>query len=429
MGRLPSNVVDRNELERRLAKRDRLLREYSGSADPVAVGRVAVALTDKARILGDLGRNGDALELWEEVLERYAQDPPSGEELIALEAGYGKTRELAELERTVEALGAADEVLARWGPRSDGEDEELSEADETQRSRYVAATLLVKHRLCSERHRVEEVLSISAELIARYGESADPYLTVAVAHALRSDVYWLLACGRVEEAIAASERLSARFAAEEDRDMLLRVGDPLFQAGCSLGTIIAAEQGVEARAVVLLTALACALHLLEQDRSLWPRGLWRQMSARRRRAAQAERIFELVIEHVRDLDDPDLAHLAAQARIHLSVVQMLSGRFGLSVSTMDAAWTMGEPAVRIFRTMADHAIAGDGRGAAWEASTALFVLGAVHEAIGQRPEAAAAYTECIERYRRSRSPLVIANVLLARLSRRTVRAGRSRPAL
>jgi tetratricopeptide (TPR) repeat protein len=418
-------VVDRSELERSLDKRDRVLREHSGSADPVAIGRVASALCDKARILGQLGRHGDALELWEEVLERYTADPPSGEELIELEAGHGKARELEELGRADEALAVADGVLRRWGADGDGGAEAVGEADEVQRSRYLAGTLIVEQRLYSEQRRGAEALHVSEELIARYDGATDPYLSFAVAHALRCQVYWLLAGGRVEEAIAAGQRLSDRFQTAEERDMLLRVGSPLVEAGHSLASLIPPEQGAQARAVLRLTALASALRLLERDRDRRPRGLWQQMAARRQRVDQAERIFDLVLARVHDLDDPELAHLAVVARTYLSAAHMLSGRFSLSVSTMNAAWAMGEPAIRVFRSIADHAIAREGRAAALEASTALFVLGAIHEAIGQRAEAAAAYTECIERYRGSRSPLVGATVLFARLSRRTVRAGRA----
>jgi hypothetical protein len=185
--------------------------------------------------------------------------------------------------------------------------------------------------------------------------------------------------------------------------------------------VIAPEQGAKTRAITVLTALASAVRLLDRDRNLWPRGLWLLAAARRRRVDQAERIFELLIERLQDLDDPDVAHLVALARAYLGVAHMLSGRFAHCARTMDAVWAMGEPAIRIFRTMADHAIAREGRSAAFAASAALIVVGFIHEGMGQRTQAAAAYTECIDRFRRNRSPLVATNVLLARLSRRTVK--------
>lgn len=409
-------MEDREQLERRLANCDQVLREHSGSADPLAVERVAVALCDKARVLADLGRHGDSLELWEEALERYAEDPPAGEELIGLEAGYNKARELSALEHAEEALAAADEVLGRWEGRAG----ELSEADEVQRSRYLAATLLVKQRIFAQRHRADEALPIADELVSRYGESTDSYLAMAVAGALRSDVYWLLADGRVEEAVAASERLSERFRTAGERDALLQVGEALFETGLSLGLVISPEAGLRTRAIIGLTSVASALRVLERGRSLWPPTLMRQMTSRRRRLDQAQSIFSLIVERLRDYDDPELAHLRAHARTYLAAVRMMRGQWVLGLRTVDAAFKMGEPAARIFRGWADEAIAREGRAAASEAAMALFVLGTLYEEMGRRPMAAAAYTECIARFGDYPSLLVRAQVVLSRLSLRKV---------
>jgi tetratricopeptide (TPR) repeat protein len=412
-------VRDREELARRLAQCDEVLREHSGSADPVAIVHVAVALRDKARILGELERYGDALELWEEILERYGEDPPAGEELIGLEAGYEKAFTLDQLERADEAMAASDEALDRWNPER-GRTETLSEADELQSYRYLAATLVVKRRLCSERRRGDEVLAIDEELVGRYAESTDAYLRRLVAGAISSQVYWLLAAHRVDEAIAASQALSDRFQGETEPDMLLRVGREALAAARSLAVVIDAEAGWEAHAVLALTAVASGLRLLNRDRRLWPPQLWQPVARRRRRLDQAERIFDLLTERLDGADGPELAHLATLARAHLGSVRVVSGRLSLGVQTVDAALSTGAPAVKMLRTMADHAIDRTGRSAAWEASAVLFGLGFLHESMGQRAEAAAVYTECIERFRGSRSPAVCANVLVARLSRRTV---------
>jgi tetratricopeptide (TPR) repeat protein len=412
-------MADRLELERQLAQCDEVLREEVGSADPGASGRLVVALGDKARVLGKLGRDGDALGLWDEILERCAHDPSAGVPLV-LEAGYQRAKKLERLGRAEEALAACEVVLARWDPDHGGADDELPGGNELQRSQYLAATMLVKRDVYGGRRDPDGVLGVVEELVGRYAGSQDRYLRGVVARTLGSQVYWLLAAGRVDAAIAASDALSERFQAEEEPDMMRRVGDPLVGAGCSLGWVIDAEAGWKAHAVMALTTFASATRLLDRDRRLWPRALWREMRVRRRRLDQAERIFDLLIDRLSDLDDPDLKDMLVVTRTNLAAVQIGTGRVRDTVRTMEVAWAEGGPAVRVFRAAADKEIARDGQLAAFRASLALVEVGIVHESMGQRAEAVAAYTECIERSGRTPSPLVSTGVLLARLGRRTV---------
>jgi tetratricopeptide (TPR) repeat protein len=415
-----ARMADRLELEEQLAQCDEVLREEVGSADPGASGRLVVALGDKARVLGKLGRDGDALGLWDEILGRCAHDPSAGEVPLVLEAGYQRANKLERLGRTEEALAACEVVLARWDPDHGGPVDELRGGNELQRSQYLAATMLVKRDIYGGRRDPDGVLGVVEELVGRYAGSGDRYLRGVVARTLVYQVYWLLVAGRVDAAIAASDALSERFQAEEEPDMMRRVGDPLVQAGRSLGWVIDAEAGWKAHAVMDLTAVASAIGLLDRDRRLWPRALWREMRVRRRRLDQAGRIFDLLIDRLSDLDDPDLKDMLVVTRMDLAAVQIRTGRVRDAVRTTEVAWAAGEPAVRVFREAADKEIGRDGQLAEFRASMNLVALGAVHEGMGQRAEAVAAYTECIERFGRKGSPLVGSGVLLARLGRRII---------
>jgi tetratricopeptide (TPR) repeat protein len=408
-------VTEHQDRDRRLDQCDLVLQEDSHSVDPVAIGRVADALREKARLLCELNDHSGSLQLWEEVAERYTESPPSGEELIGLEAAHGRTRELDDLELTDDALAACEALLDRWDGGRAGADN-LSEADELQRDSYLADALFLKLRLNAELGRIGDVLPVANLLIDRYGQSDNEFLRGVVARTLRWQVRGLLLVGDDDGASAACRALVGRFLAETDPQMQHQIADPLLRAARSLISNEETDSGVGKLLIALLAFLASLLGLL--DHVSWPAAIWQPMRTRRRRWDEAARALTSLTGRLDGSDSRELQSILVAALQALSTAQVLSGKLSLGFSTDDAMYAMGEPAIRMLRGWADAALTADGHFAQIEASGALLGLGVAYATAGQPSAATAAYAECIENFRRARSPIVQAFVIVARACHR-----------
>ena len=124
------------DLEVRLAEVNGRLAQRSDPAD--AEGRLAVArdLAVKALLLRQLGCRAEALEIWDEISGRFAEDPPVEAPTVALQAMVQKTVDLRALGRDEEAISICDELIGR-----DGADEPVAVRVQVARAMFVKSEL------------------------------------------------------------------------------------------------------------------------------------------------------------------------------------------------------------------------------------------------------------------------------------------------
>jgi tetratricopeptide (TPR) repeat protein len=108
-------------------------------------------------------------------------------------------------------------------------------------------------RLAVQLNRPEEAIAILDEIVARYGDAAEPPLREHVARALFNKGFTLGSLGRSEEAIAVYNALEARYGDAAELPLRVRVARALVNKGITLGSLgrseeaIAVYDGLEAR--------------------------------------------------------------------------------------------------------------------------------------------------------------------------------------
>ena len=151
-------------------------------------------------VLRDLDRSEDALGVYDEVVARYGEAPePALRERVA-RALVDKGFTLGELGRFEDALGVYDEVVARYG-----------EAPEPALRERVATALVNKGLRLGGLGRFEDALGVYDEVVARYGEAPEPALRERVATALVNKGLRLGGLRRFEDALGVYDEVVARY--------------------------------------------------------------------------------------------------------------------------------------------------------------------------------------------------------------------------
>ncbi len=305
-----------------------VLVEDGDSADLVASRRVAEALARKAQALRQLGRFDDAAAVWDELIVRYAKEPPVGAPFVAIRASLNKAGDLDRAGRHGEALDEVAVVL------------ELCEhRDETEAvERLIAGALAVKARASVSLGRVDDALGCDEQMVARFAAAGETELRQWVAGALEHQAWVLIRDGRIDDALAVSEQLVARLA-DESAESLPMVAEVISRHILLLLNFGRPSKSAVARSVVemLVNASGAAINatastvmrhqplparwlpgarrLRSIGRSISGTAVLDSFIQRRHRAQQALRASRTLIARIGDSDDPELRRLAATAEV------------------------------------------------------------------------------------------------------------------
>jgi tetratricopeptide (TPR) repeat protein len=239
--------------EEAVAAYDQVLDRYGD--DPALREQAATALFYKGVRLGFMGRPEEAVAAYDQVLDRYGDDPaPALREVIerarralaapalreqAARALVYKGEELGELGRLEEAVAAFDQVLDRYGD------------DPAPALREEAAMALVnKGAALGELGRPEEAVAAYDQVLARYGDDPAPALRGRAARALVYKGIRLDVLGRLEEAVAAYDQVLDRYG--DDPALREQAARALVNKGLALGQLGRQEEAVAAYDLVLV---------------------------------------------------------------------------------------------------------------------------------------------------------------------------------
>jgi tetratricopeptide (TPR) repeat protein len=157
----------------------------------------------------------EALAAADEVIARLASPADAEEREEAAAAMRGRARALERLGRTDEALAAFAALAARFG-----------DASEARVRGLAARALFSQARLLARSGAREDAIALYGEAVERFGDDPDALPDHWVAGALRNRALALVDLGRHEEALAAYDVVTARFSATGDD----RVGEVLVMA-------------------------------------------------------------------------------------------------------------------------------------------------------------------------------------------------------
>jgi tetratricopeptide (TPR) repeat protein len=186
---------------------DALVERFGDSADPALDAEVGEALFSKALSLQQIEREQQAVEVYEQMAARY-RDRPDFHGHLSRALVQGATA-LGRLDRLDEAVDTWDELL-----------ESFRDVSEPPLAVGVALAYLGKAGALRRLDRVEEAISSYDELIVRFSDSPFPVLRGRVDAALSEKVFVLLLQRRWDEAIVVANGAVERLGQAADPDAL-----------------------------------------------------------------------------------------------------------------------------------------------------------------------------------------------------------------
>jgi tetratricopeptide (TPR) repeat protein len=329
---------ERERLRAVIASSDETVDEDGGSPDPVGQRRVVAALVSKARALGKLGRYEERIGVWDEMARLFADDPPPGRPLIALQAAAGKALDQLQLDRPAAALEISNRLLDGCAERDPSDAVAL----------LTARALAVKRDALARMGREREAVDVGDEIVRRFYDAELPRLRGLVNRALgvKSRAAWR--ANRVEDALEISRLLVARFETEPDESLtevaksltddltrLMRIGSPdlggiawtIFVAAINCGSVAlrttAARLAPPGSMLVVSTPSIDRANALA--RSLVGSRTAQRLASSRQRLAQALAVSQAITGRLEGSDDPELQELAAVAQIARGMVLFVLG--------------------------------------------------------------------------------------------------------
>lgn len=192
---------------------------------------VSARLTlDRAHGLDDQGRVGEALTLYDEVLQGLVGDEGPAVRKRVAEALFFKSQALFDLGEPAQALALVDELLGRFGA-----------AELPVRRRVLHALYLTSLALRQDYpDHAEAALALCREGERRFGRETDPCLRERLLGLFVNQSLILEKLGRLEEGNDLRRRVAAYYAAEPDPDLRERARRVI----ASMGRRFSGEEGV-----------------------------------------------------------------------------------------------------------------------------------------------------------------------------------------
>jgi tetratricopeptide (TPR) repeat protein len=200
-------LVDLGRTEEAIDRFDEVVARFGDASDADLRPGVALAMYDRAWAFECAGRHAEAIAVAEALDDRFGDDPSRRVARSVADGLVLKGNELTRIGLTSEALTVYDEVIARYGARTE---RGLREA--------VAMALGNKAEFVARRQRALSI-PVCDEIVDRYGDATEPLLRERVAAALARKAHSLETLKRNREALAAHRQLLTRFATGESPEI------------------------------------------------------------------------------------------------------------------------------------------------------------------------------------------------------------------
>lgn len=158
------------------------------------------ALFNKGVVLAQMGRWNEAIEAYDELVNRTGGSRELGLRENAVRALFNKGASLLGLDRREEAIAVYDELIRQF-------------ATDAEPSLHIAVSkaFVNKGVALAELNRLDEAIAVLDEVVSRWGESADPQLRERISKALLNKASALVQLNHREKALAAYEEILTRF--------------------------------------------------------------------------------------------------------------------------------------------------------------------------------------------------------------------------
>ena len=210
---------------------------------PKLVEQMAEALVTRAQALGQMGKSDEAIEVYDQMIERLDADTTPGVEPQVALALMNKSLLLNRIGREDEGISACDRLVSRFGTRRDGFFPIL-----------VASALDGKGRALTEQDDVSGALSAYDQALTSLRGIVMPELDFLVAGIAQRKGVACLIENRVDEALTTFDEIILRFGTRLAPQLVETVTNALFVKALilrSLGTTIS-----ESEVSLLLACLA-----------------------------------------------------------------------------------------------------------------------------------------------------------------------------
>ena len=286
-----------------------------------------------------LGSLEEEMGFYDRAVARFSHPmEPAITSVLAARAFLAKGLRLGQLGRFEDAAEVYQQMLARFG-----------EAAEPELREPVAQALFDKGATLGQLGRFEDAVGVYDQVVARFGDAAEPELREPVAKALVNKGISLRQLGRSEEEMRVYEQVLARFGDAAEPELREQVAMALVSKGVSLRQLGRSEDAgrvydqVVARfgdATEAALRQMVAVALVDKGVSL------RQLG----RSEEEMRVYEQVLARFGDATEPELHQQVAWALLYkgirLAQLDHLEGAIGVFHQVVARFGDAAEPELR-----------------------------------------------------------------------------------
>ncbi|WP_170065138.1 KGGVGR-motif variant AAA ATPase, partial [Methylovulum psychrotolerans] len=223
------------EKEKSLVSTNEILGHYVDSVELSKQELVAITLSNKGVILGELQQLIEAIAAYDELLRRFGNSTEFALQEQVANALYNKGVALGQLQQPEKVIATYDELLRRF-----------SDATELALQERVANALYNKGVSLGQLQQPEAAVAAYDELLGRFGDATEPALQKPIANALYNKGIALGQLQQPEEAIAAYDELLGRFGGSTESALQEPIANALFYKGFTLGQQQQPEEAIAA---------------------------------------------------------------------------------------------------------------------------------------------------------------------------------------
>ncbi len=222
-------------LDEAIAVWEELIERFAESDAAVIQEAVAATMAQLARVLGVCGRPADALARSEELVDRFDASRRPGLTKYVARGLLNRGTALAKLGRLPEAITAWADMPSRF----EGNDEPTVLA-------AVALAFVNRAEALRELNRPAEALDALDAVVEQFGANSDVAVMRQVATGLVNKGNLLRESDRLEEAAGACEQVARRFGVSEDDEIRAQVAKALVNLGAVLASLERYTEALEA---------------------------------------------------------------------------------------------------------------------------------------------------------------------------------------
>lgn len=271
------------------------------TTESVSPARHASLITAYAVALCELRRFEEALNFYDEIDQRYGNEPASSVRAQVAKALYNKSVALHHLNRPQDEIRVLDLINQRYG----------NDPDPAIREN-VATSLLNKGITLTSLQRLEEAIATYDTLEQQFGNDSTTLVREQVTKALLNKAGRLNQLNNSEEAIHIYDRIDQRDRHDDSSSLRELVADALFSKGITLANLERSEEAIQAFDTIAQRYSADASPALRERvaKALFNKGF---NLDKLKRSAEAIQVYDLVIQRYGSDDSPTLREPVAKA--------------------------------------------------------------------------------------------------------------------